>query len=125
MCATAVRSETGSVTAEFAAVVPALLLVLAFCLGAVQVVVQQARLTDAAADGARAIARGDGMGTADANVLSAVGSASIAVDRAGDYVCVTASQQAAGPAALAGLNVSGKGCALGDDGAGASGGVDE
>ncbi|WP_460567284.1 TadE family type IV pilus minor pilin [Humibacter soli] len=111
-------------TAEFAAVVPALLLVLAFCLGAVQVVVQQSRLTDAAADGARAIARGDGVSTADANVRGAVGSASVAVDRAGDYVCVTASQQAAGPAALTGLSVSGKGCALGDDETGASGGVD-
>ncbi|MGN6124996.1 MAG: TadE family type IV pilus minor pilin [Humibacter sp.] len=112
-------------TAEFAAIVPALLLVLAFCLGAVQVVVQQSRLTDAAADGARSIARGDGVGTADANVSSAVGEASVAVDRGGDYVCVTASQRAAGPAALTGLSVSGKGCALGDAEAGASAEADE
>ncbi|MDQ1576828.1 MAG: hypothetical protein QOH55_1978, partial [Microbacteriaceae bacterium] len=41
----------GSVTAEFAAVVPAVLLVLAACLGGIQVVGQQVRMTDAAADG--------------------------------------------------------------------------
>lgn len=119
------RADTGSVTAEFAAIVPAILLVLTFCLGAVQVVVQQARLTDAAADGARSIARGDAVGTADGNMIAAVGSASVSVDRSGDYVCVTARQGAAGPASLTGMSVTGKGCALGDDEAVSSGGGDE
>lgn len=106
--------EAGTVTAEFAAIVPAVLLVLAFCLGAVQVVVQQARLTDAAADGARSIARGDLAGTAHANMLTAVGSATVSVDRRIDLVCVTATQRAAGPASLTGVRVTGRGCALGD-----------
>ena len=51
-------------TAEFAAALPAVLVVLAFCLGAVQVMGQQVRMSDAAADVARLLARGDGAGPA-------------------------------------------------------------
>lgn len=53
------RRERGSVTAEFAAVVPAVVLVLVCCLGAVQLAGQRLRLQDAAADAARILARGD------------------------------------------------------------------
>ena len=109
--------ERGSVTAEFAAVVPAVLLVLAFGLGAIEVVVQQARLTDAAADGARSLARGDGDGPARSRMSTAVGSASVSVGRSDDFVCVTLEQRAAGPAAVTGLTVRGRGCALGDQAA--------
>ena len=109
------RGERGSVAAEFAAVIPAVLLVLAFGLGAIEVVVQQARLTDAAADGARSVARGDGAGVMHARTAGLVGPASVSVHRAGDFVCVTLAQPAAGPAAVTGLSVHGEGCALGDD----------
>jgi Flp pilus assembly protein TadG len=114
-CLSALGCERGSVTAEFAALVPAVLLVLAFGIGAVEVVVQQARLTDAAADAARSLARGDSRAVADAHVAEAVGATSFSVERGGDYVCVEVGQPARGPAAVTGLSVSGRGCALGDD----------
>jgi hypothetical protein len=107
--------ERGSVTAEFAAVIPAVLLVLAFGLGAIEVVVQQARLTDAAADGARSLARGDGEELMNQRTVGAVGSTAVSVRRSADFVCVSLAQPAAGPAALTGLTVRGEGCALGDE----------
>jgi Flp pilus assembly protein TadG len=113
----AAASERGSVTAEFAAVIPAVLLVLAFGLGAIEVVVQQARLTDAAADGARSLARGDASGVMEARMSEAVGAASVNVRRADDFVCLSLAQPAAGPAALTGITVHGEGCALGDESA--------
>lgn len=51
--------DQGSISAEFAAVVPAVLLVLACCLGGLQLGGQQIRLQDAAAATARSLARGD------------------------------------------------------------------
>jgi Flp pilus assembly protein TadG len=114
--------ERGSVTAEFAAVIPAVLLVLAFGLGAIEVVVQQARLTDAAADSARSLARGDSEGLMNQRTVGAVGSAAVSVRRSGDFVCVSVAQPAAGPAALTGLTVRGEGCALGDEEADAEAG---
>jgi Flp pilus assembly protein TadG len=51
--------ERGTVTAEFATVVPAVILVLVCCLGAVHLAGQRLRLQDAAADAARILARGD------------------------------------------------------------------
>jgi Flp pilus assembly protein TadG len=110
----ATAEERGSVTAEFAAVIPAVLLVLAFGLGAIEVVVQQARLTDAAADGARSLARGDASGTMQARMSEAVGAAEVHVRRADDFVCLSLAQPAVGPAALTGLTVHGAGCALSD-----------
>ena len=106
--------ERGSVTAELAVVIPAVLLVLAFGLSAIAVVVQQARLTDAAADGARSLARGDARPIAEEHVAELVGAASLSVDRNGDFVCVALHQAASGPAALTGMTVTGRGCALGD-----------
>lgn len=105
--------ERGSVTAEFAAVVPAAMLVLAFCLGAVQLVGQQLRVTDAAANAARSLARGDGDGLAASRVEAAIGPATLRQRREGAFVCVTLEAPAAfAPAALAGIAVTGSGCAL-------------
>lgn len=56
--------ERGSATAELAVALPAVMLVLALCLGAVHVVGRQVRLTDAAADAARALGRGESSSTA-------------------------------------------------------------
>ncbi len=101
---------------------PAVLLVLAFGLGAIEVVVQQARLTDAAADGARSLARGDAPTTAITRMAEAVGDVSTRIGGSGDFICVTLDQSAAGPAALTLLSVTGKGCALGDAASGEGGG---
>jgi len=56
--------ERGSATAELAVALPAVALVLALCLGAVHVVGRQVRLTDAAADAARALGRGESVAVA-------------------------------------------------------------
>lgn len=107
------RSELGSVTAEFATLVPAVLLVLAFCLGAVQVVGQQVRMTDAAADGARSLARGDSVGQAASRVQRSVGNVALARSREGEFVCVRLSAPASfAPAAAIGVSVTASGCAL-------------
>jgi hypothetical protein len=101
------------VTAEFAALVPAVLLVLTCCLGAVQVVGQQVRMTDAAADGARSLARGDDSGRAVSHVQQSVGEVGFSSARAGDFICVRLSAPASfGPAALIGVTVAARGCAL-------------
>ena len=105
--------ERGSVTAEFAVALPAVALVLAVCLGGVQAVSIQVRLTDAAADAARTLARGDGVGLASARLSAAVAGASLSVDDAGDLVCVTASAPAGAHTVLAALTVAARSCALG------------
>ena len=53
------RRDRGMVTAELAVAVPAVVLVLALCLAAVRVAVDQVRCVDAARIAARAAARGD------------------------------------------------------------------
>jgi len=50
------------VTAEFAVVLPAVVLTLALCLAAMALALDQVRCVDAAAAGARAAARGDSYG---------------------------------------------------------------
>jgi len=106
------RRDRGSVTAEFAAGVPAVLLVLAFCLGAVQLVAQQLRLTDAAGMAARSLARGDGETATADRVAAAVGSAALSREREGPFVCVSLSMPAPFAPLAAGLTVRGRGCAL-------------
>lgn len=107
------RLDDGSVTAEFAAVIPAVVLVLGCCLGAVQVVGQQVRLTDAAADAARALARGDGADRAAGIVERSVRGASLSAERRGEFVCARLSVPSAfGPFAAFGLTVAAGSCAL-------------
>jgi Flp pilus assembly protein TadG len=104
------QDETGSVTAEFAMVLPAAAIVLITGLGLVQLGTVQVRLTDAAADSARLIGRGE---SADARVAAAQPGATMAVTRTGPLVCVTVSAEVsagAGPA----FAFDGTGCALDD-----------
>lgn len=77
--------DRGSVTAEFAVVVPAVILLLALCLSAMQVATLQIRLQDAASLAARSVARGGG---SPASALGLVRGASADIDRRGDLVCV-------------------------------------
>ena len=89
-------------TAEFAAVVPAVVLVLACCLAGLQLAGQQIRLQDAAAVTARALARGD--------PAPAVGGAAIATSVDGALLC--ARLTAASIAPLIPLQLSAESCAL-------------
>jgi Flp pilus assembly protein TadG len=107
------RHDIGSVTAEFAMAVPVVVLVLACSLGAIQVASQQVRLTDAAADAARTLARGDPPGVAVDRVHRVASSAAMSMSTSGDFVCVQLSAPAGfGLAALAGVRVRASGCAL-------------
>lgn len=105
--------EQGSAAAEFAVAIPVVVLVLGCCLGAIQVASQQVRLTDAAADAARTLARGDSLGVAAARVHRIDATAALHTSTTGDFVCVQLSAPAGfGPAALAGVRVRASGCAL-------------
>jgi Flp pilus assembly protein TadG len=99
------KADRGSVTAEFAAVVPAVLLLLACCLVGMQITGQQVRLQDAAADVSRSVARGGGTAAA-----TAVG-ASVAVAHRGDLVCATLRARSAASGALS-ISLSASSCAL-------------
>ena len=106
-------SERGSVTAEFAAVIPAVILVLAAALGCMQVAGEQLRLQDATADAARSLARGDGSGHASGRLHKAVAGATFSVQHRGDLLCVTArARSSAGAGLLSLLTVRATACAL-------------
>ncbi len=85
-----VESERGSITAEFAIALPAVVLVLAACLGAMTVVGAQIRLQDAAAAAARSVGRGDGVGV----VARLAPGATTEQWTDGDLVCVAVSSKA-------------------------------
>jgi Flp pilus assembly protein TadG len=105
--------ERGSVTAEFAVALPAVALTLTFCLGGVQVVATQVRVTDAAADAARSAARGDSAASSTARAAASVSGASVAIEHAGELVCATVTAPASGTMLLSALAVSARSCAVG------------
>jgi Flp pilus assembly protein TadG len=98
------------VTAEFAVALPAIMLVLAICLGAVHLVTLEVRLTDAAAAAARALGRGESVDEASriAHVISAPSSFETTDD--GTFVCVTLG--ASGGGLLAPVRLSSHACAM-------------
>ncbi|MCD5347896.1 TadE family type IV pilus minor pilin [Agromyces sp. H3Y2-19a] len=98
-------------TAEFAVALPAIALVLAACLGAVQLAAQQVRLTDAAADAARALGRGEDAGRARTIASHVAGDVAIEVSHDGDIVCALLSSSGAG--LLAAVRLEARSCALG------------
>ena len=102
------RGSPGSVTAEFAVVVPAVIVVLGLCLTALQVAGTQVRLQDAAAVTARSLGRADdvpGFGPGLTGVA-------VAVSRHGPLVCARLSVAASGPAGVLGLDLHAESCAL-------------
>ncbi|HXH33644.1 MAG TPA: TadE family type IV pilus minor pilin [Plantibacter sp.] len=99
------------ITAEFAVVVPAVVLVLAMGLSALQVGVIQLRAADAAADGARSLGRGDGHGTAAARVARVLPGATMSSGSDGDLVCVQV-EATAGAGIAAWIPVSASSCAM-------------
>lgn len=98
--------DGGTVTVELAAAIPALLLLLAACIGALAALTERAVLLDGAAEAARAVARGDPP-PLDA-VRTAVGEVGLTrADRDG-LVCVTLSSPAD---RLPGVVLAGTSCA--------------
>ena len=97
MCARETRlrraadGDTGSVAAEFAVVLPAVMIVLALCAGALTAATHQVRLQDAAADAARLAARGEPASRVVSTVSAAVAGAGAAVRPHDELVCVDAS----------------------------------
>lgn len=107
------RREGGSVTAEFATVLPAVILVLGCCLGAVAMVGQQVRLADSAADAARSLARGDDPAHASALAARAGSGVELITERRGEFTCaILRAPSAVGPFAALGLIVEASSCAL-------------
>ncbi|WP_395243834.1 TadE family type IV pilus minor pilin [Agromyces sp. MMS24-K17] len=102
--------ERGSATAELAVALPAVALVLAACLGAVQLGAQQVRLTDAAADAARALARGESSGDAAAIANRVAGRADLSAVRDGRFLCVTLGADGGG--VLAPFRLHAESCAV-------------
>jgi Flp pilus assembly protein TadG len=88
--------DRGSVVAEFAVALPAVVLVLVLGAGALSAGARHVRLQDAAADAARLVARGESHARASTAVTGSVAEAAIEVAREGDLVCVTASAPAIG-----------------------------
>ena len=103
--------DRGSVTAEFAVALPAIALVLAACLASVVLVAQQVRLTDAAADAARALGRGESAAEAAAIADRVSGGASIATWTEDPFVCVALSRRGSG--VLAAVELHAESCAVG------------
>jgi hypothetical protein len=105
--------DRGTVTAEFAAVVPAVLLVVAAALGCLQVAGEQLRLQDATADAARSLSRGDGDAVAAARLAVMAPGARLAVSHRGDLVCVESRAESSGGVGLIfRLELQAFGCAL-------------
>jgi hypothetical protein len=103
--------ERGTVTAEFAVVLPAVLLVLAACLGGLRLGAEQVRIVDAAALAARSLARGDAPAVS-ARLARDAGAEAIAVERAPDgLVCVLARR--ASPILGLPVPLAARSCALG------------
>ncbi|WP_159500895.1 TadE family protein [Microbacterium sp. 18062] len=102
--------DRGSVSAEFAVALPAIVLLLALCVGALSSASRQVRLQDATADAARLIARGDDEGRGLSLVRQSVPDAQATVIRDGDLVCVAASAPVGLP--LPEIRLDARSCAL-------------
>lgn len=103
-------AESGSVTAEFAAVVPAVVLVLAVSLGGLQLATRQLQLQDAAALASRSVARGS---DADSVVESLAPGASANTEFRGNLVCVRVSTTGTPLSTILGaVRLSASSCAL-------------
>ncbi|WP_400994294.1 TadE family type IV pilus minor pilin [Agromyces sp. GXQ0307] len=97
-------------TAEFAVALPAIALVLAAALASVHAVGVQVRLTDAAADAARALGRGEGAEVAAGIAGRHVVGAGLAVADDGEFVCATLSASPGG--VFAAVELHAESCAM-------------
>ena len=106
--------ERGSVTAEFAVALPAVVLVLATVLAGMQAATTLVRATDASAQAARMAARGDEPAAARM-VAEAVPGAELGLERGDGLVCARVSLDVAVLGLLGRLPISARSCA-GDGG---------
>ncbi|PPF82186.1 hypothetical protein C5B96_09535 [Subtercola sp. Z020] len=110
----AVQDDRGTVTAEFAAGLPAVLLVLVLAISSLQAGALHLRVADAASVAARTNARGD-PSAADGLVNRLVGTHRLSTAREGDLVCATVSAPIRlGGLDAGGLEASARSCSLGD-----------
>lgn len=100
--------DRGSVSAEFAVAIPAVLACLALCVGAVAGSAQYAGLSAAAAAAARLAGRGDDPGGATPP------GASLSVERDGPLVCAAMSAPAGGALSRLGVRLAARACAVDD-----------
>ena len=110
ICRHVAAHDRGSATAEIAVGLPAVVLVLAACLGSLGLGTAQVRAQDAAADAARLLGRGETLAAAQRHVDRSVPGARLAVDYPDDLVCTTVSVER--PVLLVPVRVSGSSCAL-------------
>jgi len=108
----ATADDRGTVTAELAVALPAVLVVLAVCLGGVQVVTRQAALVGAASAAARSVARGDSSNATAETVRQIDPAARYSAATAGDLVCVRMHSHARLLPGWAGVPLSARSCAL-------------
>lgn len=93
-----VRTDRGMVTAETAVVIPVGVVLAVALLWLVSIGFTQARLVDAAREGARLVARGDSVGVATASARrSAPDGTTLDVEQSADVVVVDARLRVDGP----------------------------
>lgn len=104
------RDERGTVTAEFALVMPAVLAVLALVIGGIVVATNRLTLASAAADVARLEARGDDA-LAKARIAGAGSGVAVERERRDGLLCITL-RIGASKGLLNAVTVMGEGCAV-------------
>ncbi|MGO2520745.1 MAG: TadE family type IV pilus minor pilin [Microbacterium sp.] len=82
--------EQGSVAAELALALPAVVLTLLLGVGALSAAAQQVTLQDATADAARLLGRGESVAAANAVVAASASNARVSHELRGDLTCVSA-----------------------------------
>jgi Flp pilus assembly protein TadG len=105
------RDDCGTVTAEFAIALPAVVVVLALSLGAIGLGGEQLRLQAAAFDAARLLGRGEAGATE--RIRSVAPDAIMSTHTAGSAICVDATAGAA-LGVLSGIRLQASACALDD-----------
>jgi Flp pilus assembly protein TadG len=105
-------ADSGAITAEFAAVLPAVVLVLACALGAMQLSDEQLRLQGAASTAARLLGRGD---AGASEVIEAVSAgAQLTARSSGPLICADVTAPASVGVVIS-LTLTASACALLDD----------
>lgn len=104
------RGDRGSTTAEVAVALPAVVIVLAACLGGLGLASTQLRAQDAAADAARLLGRGEPEAAAGQLVARSVRGGTLSVSRPDDLVCATVVVEQR--LLMVPLRVEGSSCAL-------------
>jgi hypothetical protein len=105
------RDDSGAVTAELAVALPAVLVVLAACLGGLRIGAEQIRLADAAGIAARSAARHDPAATTAALVRD-LGGAAVTVTSGSGILCARLERRAALLGTVVVLPLVARGCAL-------------